>query len=300
MDKIIMAFFQEAINRIIPGLIFIGFYYNQEIKNAYYKYHDWYFFVVICILIASWLVGFVIDRGIWSLWSSFWKCPWLPQKISKLFSETKNDAELLELFYDARDYVRLWSVMCRAEVIMSRGLFLILLLTLKWPPNGYFAQQWHIYHFCWDFNYSYYSLLGIVGFGAVALLEFINVRKTPVKDPDSNGSGIVDLEVFYRVGVPDEERAQPQRLLLTVKMSFNFSAAEKTDSIADTIDYFAVSQRLLNFGAGRGWKLIEKLAADIAEMILSEFKPQSVTVEVKKFPIPQARHVSVTLTKKRN
>jgi hypothetical protein len=28
-------------------------------------------------------------------------------------------------------------------------------------------------------------------------------------------------------------------------------------------------------------------------MILSEFKPQSVTVEVKKFVIPQARHVSV-------
>ena len=26
---------------------------------------------------------------------------------------------------------------------------------------------------------------------------------------------IVDLEVFYRVGVTDEERAKPQRLLVT-------------------------------------------------------------------------------------
>src|SRR3984957_9978997 len=111
---------------------------------------------------------------------------------------------------------------------------------------------------------------------------------------------IVDLEVFYRGGVPDEERAQPQRLLLTIEMDSNFSAAAKTDSIADTIDYFAVSQRLLKFGDGKDWKLIEKLAADICEMILAEFKPQSVTVEVKKFPIPQARHVSVSLTKKRN
>jgi hypothetical protein len=33
-------------------------------------------------------------------------------------------------------------------------------------------------------------------------------------------------------------------------------------------------------------------------MILAEFKPQSVTVEVKKFPIQQARHVSVVVTKK--
>jgi len=109
---------------------------------------------------------------------------------------------------------------------------------------------------------------------------------------------IVDLEVFCRVGVPDAERAQPQRLLLTVEMESDFSKAAKSDGIADTIDYFAVSQRLLKFGEGREWKLIEKLAADIADAILSEFKPVSVTVEVKKFSIPQARYVSVMLTKK--
>jgi|SRR5665213_3927324 len=109
---------------------------------------------------------------------------------------------------------------------------------------------------------------------------------------------IVDLEVFYRVGVPDAERAQPQRLLLTLEMDCDFSAAAKSDSIADTIDYFAVTQRLLKFGEGREWKLIEKLAADLADTVLSEFKPQSVTVEVKKFIIPQARQVAVRLTKR--
>ena len=110
---------------------------------------------------------------------------------------------------------------------------------------------------------------------------------------------IVDLEVFYRVGVPDAERAKPQRLLLTVEMESDFSKAAQTDAIADTIDYFAVTQRLLKFGEGREWKLIEKLAADVADMILSEFRPQSVTVEVKKFPIPEARHVAVSLTRSR-
>ena len=108
---------------------------------------------------------------------------------------------------------------------------------------------------------------------------------------------IVDLEVFYRVGVPDAERAQPQRLLLTAEMESDFAAAAKSDSLADTIDYFAVTQRLLKFGEGREWKLIEKLATDLADTILSEFKPQSITVEVKKFIIPQARHVSVQISK---
>ncbi|HEV2319434.1 MAG TPA: dihydroneopterin aldolase [Verrucomicrobiae bacterium] len=106
---------------------------------------------------------------------------------------------------------------------------------------------------------------------------------------------ITDLEVYFCVGVPDEERARPQRLLLTVEIEFDFSAAARSDSIADTIDYFAVSQRLLKFGDGKSWKLIEKLASDICEMIAAEFRPQRVTVEVKKFPIPQARYVSVSV-----
>ena len=110
---------------------------------------------------------------------------------------------------------------------------------------------------------------------------------------------IIDLEVFYRVGVPDAERAQPQRLLLTVEMESDFSAAAKSDGIADTIDYYAVTQRLLKFGTGREWKLIEKLAADITEAILAEFKPLSVSVEVKKFIIPEARYVSVSLTREK-
>lgn len=109
---------------------------------------------------------------------------------------------------------------------------------------------------------------------------------------------IVDLEVFYRVGVADAERAKPQRLLLTVEMDFDFSAAARSDDIGDTIDYFAVSQRLLKFGEGRSWKLVEKLAADIADVILAGFKPRSVAVEVKKFPIPEARYVSVKLARK--
>ncbi len=113
----------------------------------------------------------------------------------------------------------------------------------------------------------------------------------------SGSISIVELEVFYRVGVPDEERAQPQRLLLTVELESNFSVAAKTDALADTINYFAITQRLLNFGEGRDWKLIEKLAADIADVILSEFKPQAVMVEVKKYIIPQARHVSVRISR---
>jgi dihydroneopterin aldolase len=110
---------------------------------------------------------------------------------------------------------------------------------------------------------------------------------------------IVDLEVFYHVGVPDEERSKPQRLLLTVDMAFDFSAAALNDRVAKTIDYFAVAQQLLKFGEGRSWKLIEAVAMDVADLVLTEFRPENVMVEVKKFPIPQAHYVSVSLVKSR-
>lgn len=108
---------------------------------------------------------------------------------------------------------------------------------------------------------------------------------------------ISDLEVCYRVGVPDAERAQPQRLLLTVEMWRDFTRAAASDDLRETIDYYAVSRRLLAFGDGRSWKLIETLAADIATLVLADFGAKAVTVEVKKFIIPEARHVSVRLTR---
>lgn len=106
---------------------------------------------------------------------------------------------------------------------------------------------------------------------------------------------IVDLEVFYHVGVTEEERARPQRLLLCVEMEHEFTSAIARDDLGDTIDYFAVSQRLLRFGEDCHWQLIETVAADIAAMVMDDFKPRSIAIEVKKFVVPQAAYVSVSL-----
>ena len=55
---------------------------------------------------------------------------------------------------------------------------------------------------------------------------------------------IKDLSVLCRIGVPDQERANPQRLLITVEMSGDFSRAAQSDDIAHTINYYDVSQRI--------------------------------------------------------
>lgn len=106
---------------------------------------------------------------------------------------------------------------------------------------------------------------------------------------------LCDLEVACRVGVPEEERARPQRLLLTVEMECDFRDAAARDDLAGTVDYYTVSRRLLAMTSAGSWKLIETLAEEVARLVLAEFAVQAVSVEVKKFILPETRFVSVKI-----
>lgn len=110
---------------------------------------------------------------------------------------------------------------------------------------------------------------------------------------------ISELEVFYTVGVPEAERAHPQRLLLTITMESDFTTAAATDDLTATIDYSAVCRRLVSWGSNRSWKLIERLAVDIATLVLDEFSVMRVTVEVRKFILPETRYVSVRVNREK-
>ena len=110
---------------------------------------------------------------------------------------------------------------------------------------------------------------------------------------------IVDLEVFYSVGVTEEERAKPQRLLLTIDFNIDFSSAAVSDRLERTINYQEVVETLTEFGKNRQWRLLEKLVTNIAESLMVQFRPQSVMVLAKKFPFPNTRYVSVSVTRSR-
>ena len=86
-------------------------------------------------------------------------------------------------------------------------------------------------------------------------------------------------------------------LLISVTLTHDLGLAAESDHLENTIDYFQVAQLLLDFGREKSLKLIEKVAHDVANAILSRYGPKSVFVEVKKFIIPQAAYVSVTCEK---
>ena len=109
---------------------------------------------------------------------------------------------------------------------------------------------------------------------------------------------IEDLEVRFHVGVPDEERAHAQRLLISVEMDLDFRAAAATDDLAKTVNYFEVQQTILRLGEGRQWKLIETLAEDVAALVLRNSLVRVVRVEVKKFILTNTRHVAVRIERR--
>jgi dihydroneopterin aldolase len=108
---------------------------------------------------------------------------------------------------------------------------------------------------------------------------------------------IEQLEVHGRVGVPDSERAQSQRLALNVTLWPNI--AELQDNIANTVNYSAVAERVKEFVGQHDYKLIETLAEETATHLLTQFSLRKVEVEVRKFVLPDANYVSVTAVRER-
>ncbi len=110
---------------------------------------------------------------------------------------------------------------------------------------------------------------------------------------------IEQLEIFARVGVMENERANPQRLTLTITVWPNEKLENLEDDITRTVNYSGVCAAAREFVRDRADKLIETVAAHLASHLLEVFPVQKVQIELRKFALPDAKHVSVTVTRNR-
>ena len=103
------------------------------------------------------------------------------------------------------------------------------------------------------------------------------------------------LKIRTHIGVPDEERAEAQELWVSVWMqpSQDFSALQ--DLVKNTIDYHKVSIELAELAASKPRHLIETLATDIAEHLLSTHPLSSVEIKVEKHILPDTDFVAVRI-----
>jgi dihydroneopterin aldolase len=96
------------------------------------------------------------------------------------------------------------------------------------------------------------------------------------------------LTVRGHHGVFDHERRDGQDFVVDITVWIDLSPAAASDRLADTFDYGVLAQRAADIVAGPARNLIETLAAEIAQDVMSDERVHAVEVVVHKpqAPIP--------------
>lgn len=120
-----------------------------------------------------------------------------------------------------------------------------------------------------------------------------------MNDASDSRIHISQLELMAHIGVPDQERANPQRLTVSLTLWPAHDGTDFNDDINRTVNYATVCAETKKFVAGRRDKLIETLADALAMHLLEVFEIRRITIELRKYILPDVEFVSVTLTRDR-
>jgi 7,8-dihydroneopterin aldolase/epimerase/oxygenase len=91
-----------------------------------------------------------------------------------------------------------------------------------------------------------------------------------------------------RHGVHPAEREHAQEFRVDIELEADLSAAGRTDRLEDTVDYSRVRAIAKSIIEGESVKLLETLAARLAEGVLAVPNVETVTVRVAKRPASMA------------
>ena len=93
---------------------------------------------------------------------------------------------------------------------------------------------------------------------------------------------IEGLEIDALIGIYDWERRIRQTLVFDLEMGFDNRVPAASDDIALTLDYKAVSKRLVGFVQASDFGLVETLAERCAEIVLAEFPVRHLRLKLSK------------------
>lgn len=111
---------------------------------------------------------------------------------------------------------------------------------------------------------------------------------------------ISDLLLRGIIGINPDERKNKQDILINLIIYFDTRAAAASDKIADAANYKTITKRIVAHVEQSSDYLVEKLAGDIARIILTEFKIERVQVRLEKpGAIRFARSVGVEIDRTR-
>ena len=93
---------------------------------------------------------------------------------------------------------------------------------------------------------------------------------------------IKNLQVETIIGIFDWEREVRQVVSIDLEMEFDNKKAAKSDDIKDALDYKKIGKRVSVYVKKSKYKLVERLAEQIAKIVLKEFPVSSLILSVTK------------------
>jgi len=108
------------------------------------------------------------------------------------------------------------------------------------------------------------------------------------------------LEIECVIGIYDWERKIKQPIVLDIEMDSDNRKPAASDDIADTLDYKAISKRLIQFVGESSFGLVETLAERCCAILLEEFPVTRVRLKLSKVgAVRGAKAVGVILERSR-
>jgi dihydroneopterin aldolase/D-erythro-7,8-dihydroneopterin triphosphate epimerase len=111
---------------------------------------------------------------------------------------------------------------------------------------------------------------------------------------------VKDLLLRTIIGINDEERANRQDVLINLRLDVDMRRAGETDDIQYAVNYRTLTKRIIELVEGSHFYLVEKMAAEIAQICLADPGVQRAVVSVEKpGALRFARSVGVTIERSR-
>ncbi|WEF28756.1 bifunctional dihydroneopterin aldolase/7,8-dihydroneopterin epimerase [Klebsiella aerogenes] len=112
---------------------------------------------------------------------------------------------------------------------------------------------------------------------------------------------IEQLSVITTIGVYDWEQTIEQKLVFDIEMAWDNRKAAASDDVSDCLSYADISELVINHVEGGRFALVERVAEEIADLLLQKFHSPWVRIKVSKpGAVARAANVGVIIERGSN
>ena len=111
---------------------------------------------------------------------------------------------------------------------------------------------------------------------------------------------VTDLRLRTVIGTNDWERESKQDIVINIALECDAAKAAQSDDLKDAVDYKALTKRIIEFAEGSQVFLLEKLTAQVLDMIMEDKRILSSAVRIDKpLALRFSKSVSVEMNRRR-